>query len=213
MVIPAEDELGDQDFDSVWNSVETARDPFLGSLRSEPEIVAGIIHKQGVVAESAHAAIRRSLSAGGFDCKTMDLGRLANDIQLVFPGARLDAIRGNPTTEDDSAAGYIWVNGVRYSAEDARPLLNNVRRQADGYLLRIERTVKFAVDVLRVGSENAVLVLEQQLGLLAEYIGAAQNRIVVQQVVDEMMETLLKLKSKLIEFALNFSTLCTLAWG
>ena len=201
--------LTERQFETLWNSVETSRALYTKQCLADPELacLARIIRKHGVVSEHIHATLRRQLyfSADGPKYSAVYPSQYMPDILQAFPGARIQA----------AELGYIegdilWVNGVRYAIWPTDPqkksILENMRRQIDVYLLRIERAIKLAVDSLKINSEDVITVLEQQLGLLAEYIGTARNRIVVQQVVDEMMETLLKLKSKLIEYALIFST-------
>ncbi len=176
--------------------------------------MAAIVRKHGVMAEFMHSAIRLQLSKnpGGSECSQVDPEKCMADILQACPGARILPVSGEDGKEGSNNTKELglWINGVRYpAAGEERPgvtTMENARRQIDGYLLRVERAVKCAVDGLKLGDQRAILVLGQQLSLLADYISTAGNRIVIQQVVDEMMETLLKLKSKLIEYALNSST-------
>ena len=185
----------DRDFDALWTSIETSHSLFQSCIQPETSSLAAIIHKHGIVSEYLHSNIRCTLSLRtGNECKSINL----REILQAYPGAKI---------EDEKRldeGGYLWVNGIRYPMGTG-PALESVRRQIDTYLLRIGRAVKVAVNMLALGSETPVVVLEQQLGLLADYVSAAHNRVVIQQVVDEMMESLLQLKSKLIEYALNSS--------
>ena len=79
--------------------------------------------------------------------------------------------------------------------------MENVRKLMDLYLLRIERKIKSIMQEFNNNLEEAALGLVGQFELLASYISVADNRIIVQQVVDGLMENLLHLKSKLIESA------------
>lgn len=72
-------------------------------------------------------------------------------------------------------------------------------------MLRIERGIRLGSKYLAATSESAVTMLAQHLGLLGNYVAASNNRILVQQIADSLMEDLLELKAKLIDFALNYS--------
>jgi hypothetical protein len=101
----------------------------------------------------------------------------------------------------------ITINGIYYNKKPASTTA--IRDKTDSYLLRIKRGILVASKYLAVTSEYAIRMLIQQLSILGYYVIACNTRIIVQEVMDTLIEELLRIKAKLIDFALNYSnSLC-----
>jgi len=102
------------------------------------------------------------------------------------------------TTSNDP----IIINGIYHHIENINA---TIRNKTDSYLVRIKRGIMIGSKYLAVTSENAIITLIQQLSILGHYIIASNTRIVVKEVIHILIEELLKIKAKLIDFALNYS--------
>ena len=97
----------------------------------------------------------------------------------------------------------LIANGIYYPKTSNREI---IQKQIDPYFLKIVRTVIHGINSLNsVTSVSAITLVIQQLNVLSSYISAAKTNTIVKQVVDALMDTLLKLKVKLIDYSLNYS--------
>lgn len=103
---------------------------------------------------------------------------------------------------------YLLVNGVGYAKSSLKASnAEAMQRQSDPYFFKIVRTLTHGVNSLNsVTSVSAIILTTQQLNVLSSYISAANAHTITKQLVDALMDTFLKLKVKLIDYSLNYSS-------
>ena len=169
-----------------------------------------ILHKHAVGSGSVHKSIAYCLPLHDSEYELACVEREENKENAEANKENLCEAKDIVKKIED---GYIWVNGIRYYILDNNsenkgdnPSHENIRKQIDPYMIRLERGIKAAIDALSVNSEESVVFLDQQLGLLADYLRDSHNRVILQQVIDELMRPLLKLKNKFIEISCQNGT-------
>jgi hypothetical protein len=97
----------------------------------------------------------------------------------------------------------LIINGIYYPKSENKEALV---RQIDPYFLKIARTVIHGINSLNsVTSVGAITLVTQQLNVLSSYVAAARTNTIIRQIVDTLMDSLLKLKVKIIDYSLNYS--------
>ena len=186
-------------FESLWNSIGNNIGYFWSKIIPEHLSIVQVLHKYGAAVENFHYKVLKSLSVN-----TRIVSNI-NEKQKVKckPSAQIEDIEYACTKSDEP----LIINGIHYAIDNiSKKEYETIRRQIDLYLLRLIRAIKLSVSYLKsVNSENAITMLIQQLTLLSDYISAANNRIIIQQIIDDLMEDLLKIKTKLVDFSLNYS--------
>ena len=192
-------------FDVLWNVIETMKNLYKIPILTDNKAIGIILHKHAMGSGSIHKSISYCLPLHDSEYELACVEREENKENTEGNKENLCESKDTVKKIDE---GFIWIHGIRYyilgnnlENKGDNPNHENIRKQIDPYMLRLERGIKAAIDALSVNSEESAIFLEQQLGLLADYIKESHNRVIIQQVVDELMRPLLKLKNKFIEYA------------
>ena len=109
--------------------------------------------------------------------------------------------------DDIKTNSGMWINGIRVDYLHIQENLihtQQLRRQTDRFLLRIDRRFKTILYNMRIGDEEAIM-LTIQITLLRDYLTSSESRIILFQIIDILLESILMIKKLLIDLSLQMS--------